>query len=52
MVTTSNPADRTTSNCYLVGRVLNGVWTRENDPPVSSSTHGYRCNYSYVTPPA
>lgn len=52
MVTTSNPADRTTSNCYLVGRVLNGVWTRENDPPVNSSTHGYRCNYSYVTAPA
>jgi branched-chain amino acid transport system substrate-binding protein len=52
MVTTSNPAGRTTSNCYLVGRVLNGVWTRENDPPVTSSTHGYRCDYSYLTPPA
>jgi ABC-type branched-subunit amino acid transport system substrate-binding protein len=52
MVTNSNPAARTTSNCYLVGRVLNGVWTRQDDPPVSSSTHGYRCDYSYVTPPA
>jgi len=52
IVTDSNPVTRTTSNCYLVGRVLNGQWTRQDDPPVSSSTHGYRCDYSYVTPPS
>jgi ABC-type branched-subunit amino acid transport system substrate-binding protein len=52
IVTNSNPVTRTTSNCYLVGRVLNGQWTRQDDPPVSSSTHGYRCDYSYVTPPS
>jgi branched-chain amino acid transport system substrate-binding protein len=51
IVTNSNPAGRTTTNCYLVGRVLNGAWTRQDDPPVNSSTHGYRCDYSYVTPP-
>jgi len=52
IVTNSNPVTRATSNCYLVGRVLNGQWTRQDDPPVSSSTHGYRCDYSYVTPPS
>ena len=25
---------------------------RQDDPPVNSSTNGYRCDYSYVTPPA
>jgi ABC-type branched-subunit amino acid transport system substrate-binding protein len=52
IVTDSNPTARTTSNCYLVGRVVNGEWQRQDDPPVNSSTHGYRCDYSYVTPPA
>jgi branched-chain amino acid transport system substrate-binding protein len=52
IVTTSNPVNRTTSNCYLVGRVVNGQWQRQDDPPVSSSTNGYRCDYSYVKPPA
>ncbi len=51
IVTTSNPAARTTSNCYLLGRVVNGQWQRLDDPPVSSSTNGYRCDYQYVTPP-
>ncbi len=22
-----------------------------DDPPVTSSTHGYRCDYSYIIPP-
>jgi hypothetical protein len=52
IVTNSNPVARTTSNCYLVGRVLNGQWTRQDDTPVNNSTHGYRCDYSYVTPPS
>jgi hypothetical protein len=51
IVTTSNPVARTTSNCYLVGQVVNGQFQRLDDPPVSSATHGYRCDYSYVTPP-
>ncbi len=51
IVTTSNPAARTTSNCYLVGQVLNSQWTRQNNPPINSPTNGYRCDYSYVTPP-
>jgi branched-chain amino acid transport system substrate-binding protein len=52
IVTTSNPSARTTSNCYLVGQVLNGQWTRQNNPPVNSATHGYRCDYSYLPNPA
>jgi ABC-type branched-subunit amino acid transport system substrate-binding protein len=52
IVTTSDPVNRTTSNCYIVGRVVNGEWQRQDDPPVSSSTNGYRCDYSYVKPPA
>jgi branched-chain amino acid transport system substrate-binding protein len=51
IVTTSDPVTRTTSNCYLVGHVVNGQFQRLDDPPVSSSTNGYRCDYSYVTPP-
>ena len=51
IVTTSDPATRSTSNCYLVGQVLNSQWTRQNNPPINSSTHGYRCDYSYVAPP-
>jgi ABC-type branched-subunit amino acid transport system substrate-binding protein len=51
IVTTSDPAARTTSNCYLVGQVLNSQWTRQNNPPINSPTNGYRCDYSYVTQP-
>jgi branched-chain amino acid transport system substrate-binding protein len=51
IVTTSNPVARTTSNCYLLGQVANGQWQRLDDPPVNSSTNGYRCDYQYVTPP-
>ncbi|HEY7916507.1 MAG TPA: ABC transporter substrate-binding protein [Acidimicrobiales bacterium] len=51
IITTSNPTARTTSNCYLVGRVVNSQWQRQDDPPVNSSTNGYRCDYQYVTPP-
>jgi len=51
IVTTSNPAARTTSNCYLVGQVLNAQWTRQDNPPINSPTNGYRCDYSYVAPP-
>jgi hypothetical protein len=46
-----NPAAKTVSNCYLLGQVANGDYQRVDDPPVNSSTHGYRCDYSYITPP-
>jgi ABC-type branched-subunit amino acid transport system substrate-binding protein len=47
-----DPAGKTVSNCYLLGQVANGDYQRLDDPPVNSSTHGYRCNYAYITPPS
>jgi len=48
----NDPAAKTVGNCYIVGQVASGDFQRLDDPPVSSSTHGFRCDYSYVTPPA
>jgi len=48
----NNPAAKAPGNCYLIGQVVNGNWQRLDDPPVSSATHGFRCDYSYVNPPA
>ena len=48
---TVNPVAKTLSNCYLIGQVVNGQFQRLDDPPVNSSTNGYRCDYQYVTPP-
>jgi ABC-type branched-subunit amino acid transport system substrate-binding protein len=47
----ANPVAKTLSNCYLIGQVVNGQFQRLDDPPISSSTNGYRCDYHYVTPP-
>ena len=47
----NNPAAKTVGNCYIIGDVANGNFQRLDDPPVSGSTHGFRCDYSYVTPP-
>jgi ABC-type branched-subunit amino acid transport system substrate-binding protein len=46
-----DPAAKTLSNCYLVGDVVNGQYQRVDDPPINSSTNGYRCNGKYITPP-
>jgi branched-chain amino acid transport system substrate-binding protein len=46
-----DPVTRNLSNCYLLGQVVNGQFQRLDDPPVTSSTNGYRCNYQYVKPP-
>ncbi len=46
-----NPAAKTVSNCYLLGEIANGDYQRVDDPPVSGSTNGYRCDYTYITPP-
>jgi len=47
----TNPAAKTVSNCYVIGRIENGQWVRQADPPVSGSTHGYRCTDQYYAPP-
>ena len=46
-----NPSARTVSNCYLIGRIKNGKWVRQADPPINSTTHGYRCTNQYYAPP-
>ena len=48
----NDPAAKTVGNCYIIGIVANGDFKRLDDPPTSGPTHGYRCDYSYVTPPA
>ena len=52
IITPNNPAAKTIGNCYLIGQVVNGQFERLDDPPINSSTHGYRCDYSYVSAPA
>ena len=47
----NDPAAKTVGNCYLIGQVVNGDFQRLDDPPTNGSTHGFRCDYSYVTPP-
>ncbi len=47
----NNPAAKSVGNCYIIGKVVSGDFQRLDDPPVSGSTHGFRCDYSYVTPP-
>jgi len=49
LVPASNPAGKVPITCYLVGRVVDGTFQRRDDPPVSGSTHGYRCDQPYFT---
>jgi branched-chain amino acid transport system substrate-binding protein len=51
IIAPSNPVTKELSNCYLLGQVVNGRFVRLDDPPVSSPTKGYRCDYKYVKPP-
>jgi ABC-type branched-subunit amino acid transport system substrate-binding protein len=51
IITPNNPAAKTIGNCYLIGQVVNGDFQRLDDPPATGSTHGYRCDYQYVSPP-
>jgi ABC-type branched-subunit amino acid transport system substrate-binding protein len=53
IVAPTDPATKSVGNCYLIAKVVNGQFERtSDDPPVSSSTHGYRCDYSYINPPS
>jgi ABC-type branched-subunit amino acid transport system substrate-binding protein len=51
IVAPNDPAAKTVGNCYLIAHIVNGGYERLDDPPVSSSTNGYRCDYQYITPP-
>jgi hypothetical protein len=52
IIAPTDPAAKTGSNCYLIGQVTSGQFQRIDDPPVSGSTNGYRCDYHYVTRPS
>ncbi len=52
LIAPTDPAAKTVGNCYMLAKVVNGQFVRTaDDPSVGSSTHGYRCNYSYINPP-
>jgi len=50
IIAPANPAQKTNGNCYLLAQIQGGRLQRLDDPPVTSSTHGYRCDYSYYAP--
>jgi hypothetical protein len=50
LIAPTNPAQKTNSNCYLLAQIQGGQIQRLDDPPVTNSTHGYRCDYSYYAP--
>ncbi len=52
LIAPSDPAAKTVGNCYLIGRLANGQYQRLDDPPITSTSSGYRCDYRYITPPA
>jgi ABC-type branched-subunit amino acid transport system substrate-binding protein len=49
LIPVSDPAGKVPITCYLLGQVTGGVFQRLDDPPVSGSTHGYRCDGVYYT---
>ena len=50
LTSTNNPAAHTVGPCYIVGKFVNGQYTRVDDPPFSAGTNGYRCDGEYVVP--
>ena len=49
----TNPAAKTPPNCYLIATVTNGQFVRSPDnPPITGSTNGFRCDGSYIVSPA
>ncbi len=51
LITPGDPAAKTVGNCYLTAKVADGQFQRVDDPPVNSSTNGYRCNGEYYVAP-
>lgn len=48
LLATTNPAQRKQATCYLIAKVTDGKFVRDNDPPVSGSTGGYRCDGGFI----
>jgi ABC-type branched-subunit amino acid transport system substrate-binding protein len=47
LIPVSNPAGKIPVDCYILGQVVNGSFQRLDDPPINSSTDGFRCNGAY-----
>ena len=47
LIPVSNPAGKVPITCYLLGQVTNGKFQRLDDPPVTGSTRGFRCDGMY-----
>ena len=48
----SNPSAKTPPNCYLIATIVNGQFVRSSDdPPISGTTGGFRCDGSYIVKP-
>jgi len=49
LIPVSNPAKKVPITCYVLGELRGGKFVRMDDPPISSPTHGYRCDQPYYT---
>ena len=47
LIPVSNPAGKVPITCYLLGQIANGTFHRLDDPPVTGSTSGFRCDGTY-----
>ena len=47
LIPVSNPAGKVPVTCYLLGQIANGKFQRLDDPPVTGSSKGYRCDGTY-----
>jgi branched-chain amino acid transport system substrate-binding protein len=47
LVPVRDPAGKVPVTCYLLGRVTTGRFERLDDPPVTGSTQGFRCDGTY-----
>lgn len=47
LIPVSNPAGKVPITCYLLGQITNGSFQRLDDPPVTGSTKGFRCDGTY-----
>ena len=44
---TVDPAKKVPGSCYILARIEHGKYRRLDDPPVTGSTRGYRCDQPY-----
>ncbi len=47
LIPVSNPAGKVPITCYLLGQVSGGTFHRLDDPPVTGSANGFRCDGTY-----